>query len=186
MTIPETASDDIAIVLRAQHDRIREMFAEVKASPLDERQHLFDDLRAFLAVHEAAEELILRPATRKHEAPEIADERNMEEKHASELLAELEDRDVDDLGFMQAFARLQMEVEEHARKEEEIELPRLIAATDRDEREMLGRRLVQAEKLAPTHPHPVTTGSTTATALTGPFASMLDRAKDMLQGQDAP
>jgi iron-sulfur cluster repair protein YtfE (RIC family) len=186
MTVDQASSEDISVVLIAQHQQIRAMFREVQTCPPAERQQAFEDLRAFLAVHEAAEEVILRPATRKHGADEVADERNLEEKHAAELLAELDDRQVDDLGFMEALERLKSEVEAHARKEEELELPRLISQTDAEERESLGRRLLQAERLAPTHPHPATTGSSTATALAGPFAAMLDRAKDALEGQDPP
>lgn len=179
-------SEDIVEVLQAQHERIRSMFELLMTSADGERQHLFDDLRAFLAVHEAAEEMVLRPATRKHHAESIADARNAEEKRAATLLADLEDQGTDSAEFLMGLAELRVAVEEHALMEERTELPRIVAEADMEERAMLGRRLIQAEKLAPTHAHPTTTGSTAATMLVGPFASMLDRVKDALGGQSAP
>lgn len=175
----ENTSQDIITVLHAQHDRIRGMFDQIESCTPAERQHFFDDLRQFLAVHEAAEELVLRPVTSR-KVSEIADERNAEEKRASLLLARLEDDGADSPGFMEGIAELRVAVEAHAEREETLELPMLQA--DSDERQMLGRRLIQAESLAPTHPHPLTTGSTVATAITGPFASMMDSAKEALRG----
>ncbi|WP_181446737.1 hypothetical protein [Streptomyces sp. NTH33] len=44
----------------------------------------------------------------------------------------------------------------------------------------MGRRLLSVEKMAPTHPHPMAAGSPKAQWMTGPFAAMVDRAKDAL------
>jgi hypothetical protein len=53
----------------------------------------------------------------------------------------------------------------------------VLDAFDEDERRNLGSRLQAVEKMALTHPHPTAAGSTTAVALTGPFAAMVDRVK---------
>jgi hypothetical protein len=45
----------------------------------------------------------------------------------------------------------------------------------------LGRTLEAAEKIAPTHPHPSTAGSSTAQWTVGPFASLLDHARDAIK-----
>lgn len=181
MTTLQPASEDIIDVLRAQHARIESMFVELQTCPPRERQHLFNDLREFLAVHEAAEEIVLRPVSRRV-VEGIADDRNAEEKEASTLLARLEDEGADSPGFTTGILELKDAVLRHARSEEALELPNLPA--DADERAKLGRRFLQAEALAPTHPHPSTTGSSAATAIVGPFASMLDRAKDALRQSD--
>ena len=53
----------------------------------------------------------------------------------------------------------------------------MLDAFDEDECRNLGSRLQAVEKMALTHPHPTAAGSTTAVALTGPFAAMVDRVK---------
>jgi hypothetical protein len=62
----------------------------------------------------------------------------------------------------------------------------VLDALDEDERRKPGSRLQAVEKMAPTHPHPTAAGSTTAVALTGRFAAMVDRVQDALSAWDAP
>jgi len=44
----------------------------------------------------------------------------------------------------------------------------------------MGKTLQMAEKTAPTHPHPTAAGSTAAQVTLGPFASLVDHARDAL------
>ena len=55
---------DVILILLEQHARIRELFADVKSAEGERKQHAFDELRALLAVHETAEEMVLRPVSR--------------------------------------------------------------------------------------------------------------------------
>lgn len=181
-TVPDPDSDDIVVVLHTQHERIKGMFADVLAATGDDRQEAFDDLRAFLAVHEAAEETLLRPVTRQAAGDRVAAARNEEEKQASTLLADLEDMDVESAPFAEGLADLQAAVIRHADNEEAEELPALVAAKTADERTTLGKAFKTAEAIGPTHPHPATTGSTAGQLVVGPFASMFDRAKDLITG----
>jgi hemerythrin superfamily protein len=172
--------DDVIEVLLDQHQRIRLGMSAVLMAKGPERREQFDEVRALLAVHEAAEEMVLRPVSRAVAGDDIADARNDEEHAAAEALATLEDMDVDDPGFDPAFARFQEDVLRHARNEESLEFPRIRESKDLSERVELGRMLKQVEKTAPTHPHPSTAGSTLANWTVGPFASMVDHVKDAI------
>src|SRR3954454_22622310 len=90
----ELPEGDIIRVLLLQHARIRNLFKEVQAETGEHKKQAFDELRALLAVHETAEEMVLRPAT-NDTAKDVADARNHEEDEANHVLAHLEDMDVD-------------------------------------------------------------------------------------------
>lgn len=181
-TVPDPDTDDIVVVLHTQHERIKGMFADVQSATGEARQDAFDSLRAFLAVHEAAEETLLRPVTRQAAGERVATARNEEEKEASTLLADLEDMDVASAEFADGLATLQAAVIRHAQSEEAEELPALVAEKTAEERSKLGKAFKAAEAIGPTHPHPSTTGSSTAQLVVGPFAAMFDRAKDLITG----
>jgi hemerythrin superfamily protein len=172
--------DDVVTVLLLQHVRIKELLAEVRGSSGEARQRAFDELRELLAKHETAEELVVRPVTRKA-AADVADARNHEEDEAAHALAELEKLDVDSPEFARKFTAFEDDVMRHAELEETEEFPRLREAHDEEELQKLARMLLTAEKLGPTHPHPSTAGSPAAQAMAGPFAAMLDRARDAMK-----
>lgn len=171
---------DVIRILLEQHAQVRDLFAEIQQAPAGDRQEPFDRLRALLAVHETAEELVLRPQADGSEWKDVATERNSEEAEANEMLAGLERMDTATEGFLAKLQEFEKSVDEHAEAEESQEFPRVLDALDEDERRKLGSRLRAVEKMAPTHPHPTAAGSTTAVALTGPFAAMVDRVKDAL------
>jgi len=52
---------DVVRILLEQHARIRDLFAEINGFAGTRKQERFDELRVLLAVHETAEEMILRP-----------------------------------------------------------------------------------------------------------------------------
>ncbi|MFC8916951.1 hemerythrin domain-containing protein [Streptomyces sp. NPDC057116] len=172
--------DVIAVLLR-QHALIRDLFAEVRdARGGRPRQEAFDALRALLAVHETAEEMILRPVATDTAGEAEAEARNQEEKAANQVLAELERMDVSGPEFDALLRRFEKDVIAHAEHEERDEFPSVLQECPEARRRRLGGQLRLVEKLAPTHPHPRTAGSPTAQWVVGPFAAMLDRTRDAL------
>jgi hemerythrin superfamily protein len=176
----ELPEGDVIRLLLEQHARIRQLFDSVIAASGEERQARFDDLRALLAVHETAEEMVLRPRAQGDDWKHVADARNQEEKEANQVLAELEDLDPQSEAFLAKLTRFEKAVDSHAEAEETAEFPRVLAALEVEERQRLGSQLRSVEALAPTHPHPSVAGSPVAQALTGPFASMVDRVRDAM------
>ncbi|MGI5401104.1 hemerythrin domain-containing protein [Streptomyces sp. CA-135486] len=66
---------DVVGILLQQHGRIRDLFAEVKSAQREHKKQLFDELRAVLAMHETAEEMILRRAAKRTVGAEEAEAR---------------------------------------------------------------------------------------------------------------
>jgi hemerythrin superfamily protein len=175
------SQDDVITILLGQHARIRELFAQVRSAQGTEKQQTFDELRQLLAAHETAEEMVLRPVTLQTAGKAVADARNDEEADANRVLARLEQLDVSSTEFDTLFVAFETAVLDHARSEEAEEFPAVRAGRDRADLEKMGRALRTAETIAPTHPHPSTAGSPTAQWTVGPFASLVDRARDAIK-----
>jgi len=171
---------DVVAILMEQHARIKELFATVQRAQGEAKKEAFDELRALLAVHETAEEMILRPVAQDTAGKAETDARNQEEAEANEVLAALEKMDVTSAEFDRELAEFQRSVLDHAEHEEREEFPAVRAGCSEEQLRTMGRRLESVERMAPTHPHPMAAGSPKAQWMTGPFASMVDRAKDAL------
>lgn len=174
-TLPE---GDVIRVLLEQHARIHELFAAIKAAGGERKRELFDELRELLAVHEVGEEMVLRPVSRQTAGASVVDARLKEESDAAHALADLEKMDVSTPEFDEALATFEHAVASHAEREETEEFPTLQTGRDAQERSDLGTKLLAAEKRAPTHPHPMAAGSPNAVKAVGPFAALMDKARD--------
>jgi Hemerythrin HHE cation binding domain len=171
---------DVVAILLEQHARIRELFQQVSGTVGDDRKRAFAELRAMLAVHEAAEEVVVRPVAKKTAGAPEAEARNAEEREAAKVLKQLESMDLGGPEFEEVLAEFEQAVSDHAEHEEREEFPALLEQCTPEQRHAMGTRLRRAEHLAPTHPHPTATGKPAALRLTGPFAAMMDKAKDAL------
>jgi hypothetical protein len=69
---------------------------------------------------------------------------------------------------------------DHANHEETEEFNKLQRQLGADDLKMMAGAVRAAEAIAPTHPH-AGVESATANIAVGPFASMLDRARDMIK-----
>ncbi|HVY10109.1 MAG TPA: hemerythrin domain-containing protein [Mycobacteriales bacterium] len=167
--------------LLTQHREVEKLIEEIKKSPAENRGALFDELRESLAVHETAEELILRPATRSagEQGKAVAEARMAEENEAKQALADLEKLDPASDAFMTDFGAFAADVLEHATNEEQQEFPLVRAEKDENALEKMATAMDLVEKVAPTHPHP-SAKSTTSNVVLGPFASIMDRARDAI------
>jgi hemerythrin superfamily protein len=167
--------------LLGQHQQVEKLIDQINSASPESRGELFDELREMLAVHETAEELVLRPVTKSsgEEGKRIADERIAEENEAKEVLANLEKLDPSSDTFLTEFGSFAADVLEHATNEEQQEFPIIRRENDADRLAKLGAAMETVEKVAPTHPHP-SARSTMANAVLGPFASILDRTRDAI------
>lgn len=185
MSAPDIRSTgDVVDYLKAQHATIRELFTEVlDAAGAETRDQAFTRLRTMLAVHETAEEMVVHPRVRRKidGGAQIVDERLAEEHDAKVLLRDIEQLPRDSAEFSKAVIHLQAAVLKHAEAEEELEFTALEAELDDDELNKLADAVAVAERIAPTHPHPGVE-SAAANFAAGPFASVLDRARDALSG----
>jgi hypothetical protein len=175
---------DVVAFLEEQHDQIEVAFEQVEASSGEERRNLFVALRRLLAVHETAEEEIVHPVARRKlpNGDLIVNARLQEENEAKKILSELEDLDVGSADFERSLALLKSSVLLHARQEEQNEFAELAAILDTDQLQKMQKAVNFAESIAPTRPHPGVE-SRTANILAGPFAAMVDRARDAISGK---
>lgn len=172
---------DVIRILLEQHAEVRRLLGELSSEGgAVDRAATFDRVRAMLAVHETAEELILRPVSTKVAGKQVTDARNQEEYEASKALADLEKLDVNSAEFTEEIRAFAKAVSDHADAEEREEFPQVLAECDAEQRAKMGTRLRAAEKVAPTHPHPSAAGSTAAQAVLGPFAAIVDRTRDAI------
>jgi hemerythrin superfamily protein len=179
---PISTGQDVVEYLKAQHETIKRLFVEtLDASDAATQEKSFNELRALLAVHETAEEMVVHPRVRRKVdgGNEIVAARLAEEHDSKVALQELEKLDFGSAEFSKALIHLQQAVLAHAEKEENEEFTQIEDQLDPKEREKLTVAVEIAERIAPTHPHPGVE-SAAANFAVGPFASLLDRAKDAL------
>jgi iron-sulfur cluster repair protein YtfE (RIC family) len=174
-------SQGIIDALREDHDELRQMFARLDTAAGEERRDLFHQLVGELVRHEVAEEEILRPVSKRDAGEQIANARIREESQAEELLKEMEKLDTDSAEFTAKLATLRREVESHARAEETQEFPKVAERQTPERLEQMGKIYEAAKKAAPTRPHPSTPNTPAASMLAGPFAAVLDRARDVVR-----
>jgi len=175
--------DEVVAFLKAQHNLIEDMFDEVLlASDPEAREKPFVELRQLLAVHEAAEEMLIHPRVRREffAVSSMVDARLKEEHDAKEQLSRIEKLDTTSQEFIDELVTLREAVLQHAENEERDEFPKLEGKLDADELKRLTTAVRVAEALAPTRPHAGVESAKLNLAL-GPFASMLDRARDAIQ-----
>ena len=175
--------DEVIAFLKAQHNLIEDMFDQVlHASDPQAREKPFAQLRQLLAVHETAEEMVVHPRVRREvdAIDSIVDARLEEEHEAKELLSTIEKLDITSQQFIDELTKLRDAVLDHAAHEEKFEFPKLQQELNADERKRLTSAVQAAEAIAPTRPHPGVESPLLNFAV-GPFASMLDRARDLIE-----
>jgi hemerythrin superfamily protein len=167
--------------LLGQHQQVEKLIDQIKTASPESRGELFDELRELLAVHETAEELVLRPVTKAtgEDGKRIANERIAEENEAKQVLADLEKLDPQSEAFLTEFGAFAADVLEHATNEEQQEFPLIRRDNDSARLGKLGSAMQKVEKVAPTHPHP-SAKNVAVTLAVGPFAAIVDRARDAI------
>ena len=176
------STDDVVKFLKGQHNLIKDMFDDVlSANDPKAREKAFVDLRQLLAVHETAEEMVVHPRARREIAhgDEIVDARLKEEHKAKEMLSKLESMDIGSKEFLTELTKFRDAVIDHAEHEESEEFNKLQRKLDKDDLGRMAKAVQAAEAVAPTRPHAGVESAKVNFAV-GPFASMLDRARDLI------
>jgi hypothetical protein len=95
------------------------------------------------------------------------------------MLSSLEDMDIESKQFIEKLTAFRDAVIEHAEHEETEEFTKLERELSADDRGRMAKAVLAAQAIAPTRPHPGVE-SAKANFAVGPFASMLDRARDAI------
>ncbi|WP_326547298.1 hemerythrin domain-containing protein [Mycolicibacterium sp. ND9-15] len=177
------STDDVVRFLKDQHNLIKDLFEEVLHASEDKaREKAFVELRQLLAVHETAEEMVVHPRARGEidNGDEIIDARLEEENEAKHKLSALEDMDFGSKEFLDELTAFRDMVVAHAEAEESEEFNKLQRELEGDDLKRMAAAVRAAQAIAPTRPHPGVESAKLNIAV-GPFASMIDRARDAIE-----
>jgi hypothetical protein len=125
--------------------------------------------------------MVVHPSARREiaDGDQIVDYVLKEEHEAKEMLSNLESLDVDSKEFLDELTKFRDAVINHAEHEETDEFDKLARELSSDDLGRMAKAVVAAEAIAPTRPH-AGVESAKANFAVGPFASMLDRARDLI------
>jgi hemerythrin superfamily protein len=171
---------DIIDHLLEDHRTVRSLFAQLDDLTPERRGDLFRVLVDALARHEAAEEVVVHPATRDQlEGGEAVARVVLEqESQAERLLSRMEGMEPADAGFYGAFRELRAQVLAHADHEERVEFPRLRETLDEEQLRSMAKGFRELKARGPTHPHPATPQTPEVRTAVAPIAAVFDRARD--------
>jgi hypothetical protein len=161
----EEKTTDLITVLVRQHDQVVALVKQLSTIPgrskggdetqASQRESIVDMISKMLAAHETAEEEHLWPNVRRllADGEEWADTGLAQEQQATETLAALAKADPQSDQFDQLVEDLMPQLHKHVALEDRLFMQLRDACSD-EEREQLGRRVLAAQKHAPTRPHP--------------------------------
>ena len=174
---------DIVKLLTQDHAEVNQLFGRFSRSSKPETlKRLAKEIVHELSVHAAVEEQFVYPVLRwkVDGGGGLAEHAIDEHQELKRLLADLEKLDPAEAQFRSQMDRVVAAVREHVSDEEGDVLPKLRTATDADLREKLGTLVENAKSVVPTHPHPLVPGTATAQLIAGPWASIVDRIRDLV------
>ena len=183
-----TTPTDVIVFLTGQHREVDDVFAQLEKmdGATDEKaQLLAEQVVMSLVKHSVAEEIYLYPAVRKAlpDGDDIADHELHEHDEAEQTMKELEALTPEQPQFWPTLHKLISEIRHHVSEEENNLFPQLRAACSEQELQDLGRKVQQAEKVAPTRPHPSAPSEGGLLAALAPGAGLVDRIRDALSGR---
>ncbi|GAB4911310.1 hemerythrin domain-containing protein [Mycobacterium avium subsp. hominissuis] len=138
--------------------------------------------------HEAIEEQFFWPAVRKALGDGLVDKAVEQEQAGKQLLQRLEDGNPGEPDYHEALQEFVRAGREHIAYEQDVVWPQVELAISREELEMIGEKLEQAKKIAPTRPHPDTPPNPTVLKTMGMGAAVVDHVRDAVtgRGEDNP
>lgn len=183
-----TSETDLITFLTAQHREVDQMFTQLEhmTGATDEQaQRLAEQVVILLVKHSVAEEIYLYPAAREHVpgGDEIVDHELAEHQQAEQTMHRLEKLTPEDPDFWPTVHQLISEVRHHLEEEEGDLFPKLAAACSVEQLRELGHKVEQAEKVAPTRPHPSKPAEGAPLAAMTPVVGLVDRMRDALSGR---
>jgi hemerythrin superfamily protein len=177
---------DLIEHLTSEHRQVEQMWAQLQeahAAGAATQQDLGQEIVKALTQHDALELQLLYPALARAGEDEMAEHGKEEHTEIRRLLNEVDGKDPADEGVFSTFEQILLSVDAHVADEEENMFPRLRAGLSSDELIDLGKKSEQAEKVAPTHPHPTTPDGKVGATVVGGAAGLVDKARDALKGR---
>ena len=181
------ASYDAIELLTGQHREVEAAWSQLQAahsSDADVQQELAQQIIAMLSQHDAIETQFLYPELRDAGAAQgqqLADHSLDDHQQVRELLNEVDGEDVRDESVYSTLARALSSVMDHVAEEEQQVFPLLRQSCDENRLVELGREMMSAMELAPTHPHPTTPNNKVGATVAGAVTGLVDKARDAMR-----
>jgi hemerythrin superfamily protein len=144
----EVEMDPIEMLIE-QHRDAEMMLEQIKRAEGDERQQLFDELEADLALHMELEERAIYPLVEELLDEEDAEEANVEHDLARQALQTAAGLLPDEPGVGDAIDALEASIKHHVEDEEEDVLPRLREKLDGDRLQALEQQMQELMAAGP-------------------------------------
>lgn len=167
---------------KRDHIELDRLIKAAEGASGHDREAVLNELCRLVFPHAFAEEAVLWPAIRRRlaDGEQLTLEIEKEHQAINELFTSLETLDVDSDEHHRLFAEIVRLLREDVRDEEDVLLPRLQEATDRDELVRLGTWWQIVRSTAPTRPHPVVARRPPGNAIAAAPLTALDRFRDLL------
>jgi hemerythrin superfamily protein len=138
---------DALNILRADHQRLRQLFVNIQGESGRQQQHLlFDSIKRQIEEHTYAEETVFYPYLARYgEFEKTVQDSFREHAHFRELLSELAAIGPQGESFSALMMNLIRTVETHVQNEEDELFPKVRAILGSSEREGLGRHIILAK-----------------------------------------
>lgn len=178
---------DAIRMLKDEHATVEALFKRFEKAgdrAYTEKRAVVDRIIEELSKHAAVEEQLFYPVVRATvpNTDDLALE-SLEEHHIVKwVLSELEGMDPEDERFDAKATVLIENVRHHVKEEEQEFFPKVRDELGRNALGELGDAMAEAEKTAPTHPHPRSPDQPPGILMTGPAAGVADRVSDTVSG----
>lgn len=185
---------DTITFLRHDHKSVLGLFETLDGAPTGPGavasglETMVNNLIIAESQHEAIEEQFFWPAVRKALGDGLVDKAVEQEQAGKQLLQRLEDGNPGEPDYHEALQEFVRAGREHIAYEQDVVWPQVELAISREELEMIGEKLEQAKKIAPTRPHPDTPPNPTVLKTMGMGAAVVDHVRDAVtgRGEDNP
>lgn len=170
-------------LLENDHSEVNELFRRFQiADKAETKDEIAKQIVHELSVHAAVEEQFVYPLVRLQLDGDTADHAIEEHAEVKELLTSVEKHDAGSTEHEKAMTEIIDSVRHHVEEEEGDMFARLRETTGEATLERVGTVVESAKKVVPTHPHPLVPGTATAQLVAGPWASIVDKARDVFGG----
>ena len=180
------AQRDVIEILTHDHREVEKLFATFeKATGLDEKKAITEQIVTELVKHSVAEEEFLYPAAKEAlpNGPELVQDDIKEHQEAEETMNKLEGMSTDNIEFESVVRSLKQQIEHHVSDEEGKMFPELRRVMTEEQLRELGEKIEAGKKLAPTRPHPSAPNRPPFNLVAAPGAALVDRVRDWLSGR---
>ncbi|WP_348675772.1 hemerythrin domain-containing protein [uncultured Abyssibacter sp.] len=177
----ERAHDDVLTRVLEDHAEIKRRFnALTTAGSAPDKREALAALIHKLVVHETAEREVIHPLTREAtQGDAVADKRIAEEDRAEDLLARLEQLDVESRGFDDMITSLRRDVLSHAEAEQAKEFPKIEQAVDAEQLTRLAP-IFRAAEASPSYPASTDPTSAVSHVTPLPLVAIAEQAREAI------